>query len=214
MIAIILSVLAFGSATTHIYADRKGLRRYAYVFKPLTMVLLLLIAVLAARDNISVYGLVIIAGIVFSLVGDVAMMLPKKQIIIGMGAFLVAHVAYIISFSSSTFAITNAWLLLPFLVYALIMGLTVLPHTGKLKLPVGIYEVAIMVMAWRALERMLQKGSTGATLAFAGALLFVISDSLWACNFIVKRCKKAQALILVTYYLAQWLIVLSTSPLS
>jgi len=99
--------------------------------------------------------------------------------------------------------------MIPFLIYALIMGLTVLPHARKLKLPVGIYEVAIMMMAWRALERMLQTGSTGAILALVGASLFVISDSLWACNFIIKRCKKAQVAILITYYLAQWLIVLS-----
>jgi len=214
MTTIILSVLAFASAAAHIYADRKGLRHYAYVFKPLTMVLLLLIAIFAVRENLSVYGLAIIAGIVFSLVGDVALMLPKKRIVIGMGAFLVGHVAYIISFSSGTTAISNTWLLLPFFFYALIMGCAVLPHAGKLKFPVGIYEIAIIVMAWRALERMLQTGNTGATLAFAGAVLFVISDSLWACNFIIKRCKKAQILILVTYYLAQWLIVLSSSLLS
>jgi len=211
MITIVLSVLAFASAVAHIYADRKGLRRYAYVFKPLTMVLLLLIAVFAARDSISVYTVAITAGIVFSLVGDVAMMLPRKQIVIGMGAFLAAHVAYIVSFSSGTVSITHVWSLIPFLIYALIIGLTVLPHAGKLKLPVGIYEVAIMIMAWRALERMLQMGTTGAALAFAGALLFVISDSLWAYNFIIKRCKKAQVAILITYYLAQWLIVVSSS---
>jgi len=169
MTTILFCVLAFASAAAHIYIARKGLRRYAYVFNPLTMVLLLLIAVFAARDNVSVYGIAIIAGIVFSLVGDVALMLPRKRIVIGMGAFLVAHVAYIISFSSVTTAITNAWLLLPFLLYALIMGWTVLPRAGKLRVPVGIYEVAIMIMVWRALERMLQTGNTGATLAFASA---------------------------------------------
>jgi len=169
MMTIILSVLAFASAAAHIYADRKRMDRYAYVFKPLSMVLLLLIAVFAVSGNLSVYGLAIIAGSVFSLVGDVARMLPRKQIVIGMGAFLAAHVAYIICFSSRTTAITNVWLLLPFIFYALIVGWTVLPYAGKLKLPVGIYEVAIMVMAWRALERMLQTGNTGATLAFASA---------------------------------------------
>ena len=86
-----------------------------------------------------------------------------------MGTLLVAHVAYIISFASGTTVITNVWLLLPFLVYTLIMGWTVLPHAGKLKLPVGIYEMAIMIMAWRALERMLQTGNPGAVLAFASA---------------------------------------------
>ena len=211
MITIIVSVLALGSGAAHICSDRKGLRHYVYVFKPLTMVLLLLIAVFAVRENASVYGLAIIAGIVFSLVGDIALMLPKKQIVIGMGAFLVAHVAYIISFSSGTVVITSVWLLIPFLLYVIVMGWAVLPHAGKLKFPVGIYEVAIMVMAWRALERMVQTGNTDAALAFAGAILFVISDSLWACNFIIKRCKGAQVLILGTYYLAQWLIVLSSS---
>ena len=209
MITILLSALAFASAAVHIYADRKRMHRYAYVFKPLTMVLLLLIAVLAAKGSISLYGVAIIAGIVFSVVGDVALMLPRKQIIIGMGAFLVAHVAYIISFSSGTSVITSIWSLLPFLLYALILGWVVLPRAGKLRFPVGIYEVAIMVMAWRALERMLQTGSTSATLAFAGAVLFVISDSAWAYNFLVGRFRNAQVLILGTYYLAQWLIVLS-----
>jgi len=122
MLTIFLSALALGSAAAHIYADRAGMHRYAYVSKPLTMVLLLFIAILAVRDNLSVYGLAIIAGIVFSLVGDVALMLPKKQIIIGMGAFLVAHVAYIISFSSGTTVITDIWSPFPFLLYALIRG--------------------------------------------------------------------------------------------
>jgi len=170
MITIVLSALVFASGAAHIYADRKGMRRYAYVLKPLTMVLLLLIAIFATRGSISVYGIAIIAGIVFSLVGDVALMLPKKQIIIGMGAFLVAHVAYIVSFFSGTAGVTNVWPLIPFLIYALIMRLTVLPHAGELKWPVGIYEVAIMIMAWRALERMLQTDSTSAVLAFAGAI--------------------------------------------
>ena len=79
MTTIVLSVLALVSAAAHIYANRKGMRRYAYVFKPLTMVLLLLIAIFAAKGNVSVYRLAIIAGIVFSLVSDVALMLPKKQ---------------------------------------------------------------------------------------------------------------------------------------
>jgi len=40
-------------------------------------------------------------------------------------------------------------------------------------------------------------------------LLFVISDSAWAYNFLVERLRDAQVSILGTYYFAQWLIVLS-----
>ena len=67
MTTIILSTLAFASGAAHIYASQQGLRRYAYVFKPLTMVLLLLIAIIfAVKENTSVYGLAIIAGIELS----------------------------------------------------------------------------------------------------------------------------------------------------
>jgi len=76
-------------------------------------------------------------------------------------------------------------------------------------LPVLVYELVIVMMAWRAVERWAQIGDTGALLALAGAILFVISDSVWATNRFVRRYKIAQALILSSYFCAQWLIALS-----
>jgi uncharacterized membrane protein YhhN len=81
--------------------------------------------------------------------------------------------------------------------------LIIFPKAGKLRSPALVYEIAILAMAWRALERMLQTGELSAILALSGAMLFLISDSFWACNFIIKRCTNAQSLILGTYYLAQ-----------
>jgi uncharacterized membrane protein YhhN len=206
---ILISLLALGFGAAHIYASWKEKRSYTYVFKPLTIIVLLLMAILRARGINPVYSGGIIAGIIFSLVGDVALMLPKKQIIIGMSAFLVAHIAYIVSFSWGMNMMTSFWPLFPILLYGAAIAWIIFPKAGKIRFPALVYEIAILAMAWRAVERMVQAGDTSAVLALSGAMLFLISDSLWACNFIIKRCTNAQSLILATYYLAQWLIVLS-----
>jgi len=201
--------LALSSGAAHIYASWMGRQSYTYVFKPLTIVILLVMAIVRAEAVNPIYSGGIIAGIVFSLVGDIALMLPKKQIIVGMSAFLIAHIVYIVSFSSGMNAITSFWPILVLTLYASLMALIIFPKAGKLRFPALIYEIAIVTMAWRAVERMLQTADAGAALALSGAVLFLISDSLWACRFMIKRCSNSQILILATYYLAQLLIVLS-----
>jgi uncharacterized membrane protein YhhN len=83
------------------------------------------------------------------------------------------------------------------------------PHLGQMKLPVLVYMVVILVMAWQAWERWSQTGQSGALLAFLGAVLFLISDSALAVKRFGGRYKSAPALILSTYFAAQWLIARS-----
>ena len=78
-----------------------------------------------------------------------------------------------------------------------------------MKLPVGVYMVVILVMAWQAWERWRQTDQSAALLAFLGAVLFLISDSALAVNRFRGRYKSAQALTLSTYFAAQWLIARS-----
>jgi len=205
----LLSVLVFGSALLHIRAEYKGPRVYVYVFKPLTMVFIILLALQGARPDASLYKYAILAGLGFSLVGDIFLMLPLKRVIAGLVSFLVAHLCYIVAFSAGIHLSVSGFLLALFLLYVIIMFAVLFPHLGKMKLPVLVYELVIVMMAWRAVERWVQIGDAGALLALAGALLFVISDSVWAINRFVRRYKSAQALILSSYFCAQWLIALS-----
>lgn len=205
----LLSVLVFGSALLHIRAEYKGPRVYVYVFKPLAMVFIILLALQGERPDASLYKYAIIAGLGFSLVGDIFLMLPVKRFIEGLVSFLVAHLCYIVAFSAGIRLSFSSWLLALFLLYVVIMFAILFPHLGKMKLPVLVYELVIVIMAWRAVERWAQIGDTGALLALAGAILFVISDSAWAINQFVRRYKSAQALILSSYFCAQWLIALS-----
>jgi uncharacterized membrane protein YhhN len=205
----ILTLLAILSASLHIRAEYYGPRYHVYLFKPLTMVFILLIAVQGGGPNISLYKVAIIAGLVCSLAGDVFLMLPSNRFVAGLVGFLIAHLFYITAFTSGSSFGFSVWPLALCLIYGLFMFRILAPHLGKMKWPVLVYIVVILVMAWQAWERWSQTGQSKALLAFLGAVLFTISDSALAVNRFRGRYQSAQALILSTYFAAQWLIARS-----
>jgi uncharacterized membrane protein YhhN len=79
-----------------------------------------------------------------------------------------------------------------------------------MRLPAFVYMLAILLMGWQAANQMLATGTTAALMALAGALLFLVSDSVLALNRFRKAVPAAQVIILSTYYAAQMLIALST----
>jgi uncharacterized membrane protein YhhN len=180
-----------------------------YVFKPLTMLIVLALAVQPGVGTSAHYRWLVVAGLVFSLMGDVALMLPSDRFVEGLSSFLIAHVLYLAAFASDAGLTTAPLGLLAFaggvaLVYA---GLR--PHLGRARIPVVVYMVAIALMAWQALARWLALDQFGALLACIGAVLFVLSDTALAWNRFRRPFAAAQAVVLGTYFTAQWLIALS-----
>lgn len=204
-----LSVLVLASAALTIRAQYKRARAEIYLFKPLTTFLILLIPLIARRPVASPVQLLVLAGLTFSLAGDVFLMLPGDRFIPGMASFLLAHLCYLSAFSLDTGWVVSAWLLLPWVAYAILLLGILLQHTGPLSGPVLVYGVAIAAMAWRALERWALVGGEKALLAFVGAVLFVLSDSALATNRFVRPFKAVHVVVLGTYYAGQWLIALS-----
>lgn len=209
MLIAILSLLAAATAFIHIRAEYEGQRLHIYVFKPLTTVLILLVAVDARGAEDTFYSHAITAGLVCSLAGDIFLMLPSDRFVAGLVSFLVAHLLYTLGFVSGMGFGLSWWTLLPLFVYGVVMFGVLSPHLGRMKLPVSVYMVAILIMAWRAWERWLWARQTEALLASLGAMLFLISDSVLALNRFRGRYRGAQALTLSTYFAAQWLIALS-----
>jgi uncharacterized membrane protein YhhN len=210
MLTAMLTLLAVLSAALHIRAEYHGPRYHVYVFKPLTMAFILLIAVQAGWPDLSRYKVAILAGLVCSLAGDVFLMLPSDRFIPGLVSFLVAHLFYIAAFTAGT-GFGFSWRLLPCAVYGILIFSILAPYLGKMKLPVVVYMAVILVMAWQAWERWRQTGQSAALLAFLGAVLFLVSDSALAVNRFRGGYKSAQALILSTYFAAQWLIACSVA---
>lgn len=206
-----LSAAALICGYLHIRADYRRLWGSTYVLKPLTMAMIILIAIdsNAARDS---YGQMIIVGLLCSLAGDVFLMLKPARFLAGLSAFLLAHVAYVIAFASIQAQPSMAVLVIAFFCGAMVLAL-LWPGLGRLKFPVVLYVTALVLMVWLAVSAWLDLVNTWSLAAAVGAALFLISDSLLGYARFRRRFDSAQAMILGTYYLAQWMIALSAGPL-
>lgn len=205
-----ISVGAAITAVLAIWGEYKPTRTQVYLFKPLTTSLIILVAVLSRSPAAAppAYKWLIIGGLIFCLGGDIFLMLPPRYFLPGLGSFLAGHWFYTAAFSLEV-GITFAWWILLLLIYGVFMYRLLQPHLGKMRRPVIAYIIFILLMVWAALGRWSTLHTTGALLAAAGAILFVISDSVLALDRFRKKFKSARVIVLSTYWAAQWLIAYS-----
>jgi uncharacterized membrane protein YhhN len=149
----------------------------------------------------------VVVALVFSLAGDVFLMLPRDLFVAGLSSFLLAHVAYVVGFRLD--AGPAGELVLPaaaVLVVVGVIGRPVLRGVRKtepeMAAPVAVYMLVIAAMVTTAL-------ASGEVLAGIGAVVFMASDSLIAWNRFVRPLRWAPVAIMVTYHLGQAGIVLS-----
>ena len=204
-----LSVLVAISALLHVRAEYRGPRWQVYVFKPLTTTLILGVALSAPEPISSIYQLAIALGLLLSLAGDIFLMLPSDRFTFGLISFLLAHLCYVAAFASFGEPPWSPWAAAPFVAYGLVLLSLLWRHLGRYRAAVVVYASVLLVMGWQATEQYLAVAETRALVALGGAVLFVISDSALAWNRFARRFRLAQALVLSTYFAAQWLIAVS-----
>ncbi|MBP5955238.1 lysoplasmalogenase [Pseudomonas anatoliensis] len=149
-------------------------------------------------------------GLIFSLLGDVLLAWPGDLFVFGLGAFLVAHLAYLKAYLSDCKRLALMPLVLALGVGAVLLGMLIASGLGPLLVPVIVYGTAISAMLWRALARL---GSDvpkrSALLAAGGALAFVFSDSVIGIDRFVAPFHAAPYVIILSYWLGQWGIAAS-----
>lgn len=205
-----LTALAAISAAIETGAQYFGPRTIVYIFKPLTMVFIIGIALIRVCE-FKGYRNLIVAALCCSMAGDLFLMLPGDQFVFGLLSFLIAHLFYIAAFRTRPSGLSAAWCGLACVAYGSLMLWFLFPYLGDMKLPVSIYLVVILLMAWQALSRCVAKRHPRAVLAALGAILFVASDSMIAISRFYGRFRLSDLLILATYFVAQWLIALSVA---
>ncbi|MBW2402134.1 MAG: lysoplasmalogenase [Deltaproteobacteria bacterium] len=150
-------------------------------------------------------------GLIFSLAGDVFLMLPSDRFLPGLASFLVAHLLYIAAFSQIEGFQLSLSALAPFALASAALLRLLWPHLAGMQIPVLVYVVVIVTMGWQATAQWSSVGETWALLALVGAIFFTISDAALALNRFRAAFASAPATILSSYYLAQWLIALSVA---
>jgi uncharacterized membrane protein YhhN len=204
----ILTGLALLAGILTLRAEYFGPAYQLYLFKPLTMVLIIIIAFRQKRTS-KWYHTALLCGLGFSLAGDIFLMWPDKLFLPGLVAFLIGHLFYIGAFSKGIAFKPFKLSALFFIAYGCAMYIILLPGLGDMKIPVLIYLIVILFMAWQALQRFNSFQDKGSELAYIGAALFVVSDSILAISRFRDPFLLSRLLILVTYFTAQWFIARS-----
>jgi uncharacterized membrane protein YhhN len=181
--------------------------------KPL-LVIILLTGFITASAKFPPLRYYIAVALFFSWLGDIFLLTDAKisfGFIAGLGSFLVAHIFYILFFlrvrnkqlpekSWNIFVITAV------VVYAIALFVFLYPHIGNLKFPVAIYALTISTMLITAVHAFNKYNLNAARNCIAGAILFVVSDSLLSVNKFYSSFPAAGISIMVTYALAQFVI--------
>ena len=177
----------------------------AWIFKPLATLLVIAHAWPRGGDQLSARHWVRL-GLIWSLVGDVALLWPDKGFLPGLVSFLLAHLAYLMAFTRGT-RLAQHWM--PFGAYALVAGgvlAALWPGVPEaLRLPVLAYVLCLGAMAAQAAVVWRLGRERGAVLA-AGGALFMLSDALLATNKFAGPLPLASLWVLASYWAAQWCI--------
>lgn len=155
-------------------------------------------------------------GLLFAWIGDILLMLPalSSHFIYGLLAFLLCHIFYIrafyLDFRSAQELDKRGARIAIVLCTIFGMGFYVFlrPYLDSMKLPVMTYTFVICMMLMMSVFRNQRVNKESFNLIFTGALFFVLSDSLLAYHKFVGAFDLAGTLIMGTYMVAQYLIVI------
>jgi uncharacterized membrane protein YhhN len=204
-------ILALVFAALESLALRKGWDRLEYVVKPAVMVCLFtwLYLTTGLQGLTLWFGL----GLVFSLAGDVLLMISlDRMFIFGLAMFLFAHISYIIGFQNELMTVSFWSVMLIVIISVNAVRLmrrivSAMRARGQSRIvgPVILYSTVITMMLYAALTTLSNPAwEAGASLLVGlGAFLFYISDIILAWNKFVAPINNGRILNIAAYHLGQ-----------
>ncbi|MFU8826936.1 MAG: lysoplasmalogenase family protein [Brevefilum sp.] len=199
-------------------------RKVECVFKPLSMLMVILWTLATARWSSDLLLILLVGAQLAGLTGDVLLLLSPRWFLLGLGAFLLGHLAYIGLMGAQIHLAVRAgglqagwvgWLALIVVMFAVMLALFyhfIAPKSPRLTMPLTLW-IPIQVYGWilggLVIAALLvtitaESVSLPVLLLPLGALLFFVSDSLLAYDRFKRKLPKIRAWIMVTYHLAQF----------
>jgi uncharacterized membrane protein YhhN len=214
-----LIILAFIFAALESLALYKGFRKLEFVVKPAVMICLFIWLSITAglQGALLWFGI----GLLFSLAGDIALMFIDRFFIVGLVAFLLGHVAYLVGFNMPPPQMASIWSIGLAIVIGLgsvrvlrrIVASLRTKGQSRLVVPVIIYGVVITLMLLSAMLTLFRMDweANAALLVSFGAALFYFSDITLAWHRFVNPIKNGRMLNIGMYHLAQIAIVVGVA---
>jgi uncharacterized membrane protein YhhN len=208
-------VLAGLAAVVDWAAVARGRHAVELAAKPITLALLV---VAAGFADVGAAKPWVVAALALGLLGDIALLFshaengadgdePSAAFFVGLGAFLLGHLAWIVAFARHG---VHSWQLLAgALVVAGGLGL-VAPRVLRGASAAGGQVLAGAVAGYSATLAAMVVFAFGTTAVAtaAGGALFLVSDSTLAWDRFVRRLVRGPVIVMVTYHLAQGLLLI------
>lgn len=218
-----LLLSAAGLALLNWYAAERSLRWLIYFSKPGVMLAILvwfgLAAGLLQSGLLLTTGLFLFGG-VCGLVGDIALMLPVVRFKLGLAAFLLGHLSYTLALNPRLpntpwfgMLLAAGLALLGWRFYLRLASSLQIKKLRQMRLPVLLYILAILPMAYSAIQTLWQPAwqILPALLVALGGVFFILSDGLLAWDRFVRPLPHARPLVMITYHLAQFGILVGAA---
>jgi uncharacterized membrane protein YhhN len=204
-IALVVGFAAFAVADWLAIWQGAGARRR--ITKPAATIALVGIAAVAG-EMAGDARVALVVAVLLCLAGDVALLGDSQErFLAGLSAFALAHVAYVVT----ALLVGVSWprLAVAFPILAGLLAFQAVTrmfdgarrHGGRpMLIAIGAYSLLISAMVITAT-------GTPSWLAFAGATLFAVSDSLIAYDRFVRSIRRADLPIMVSYHAGQLLLI-------
>jgi uncharacterized membrane protein YhhN len=197
---VVMLALAVVASVVDWVAVARQTKPWEYAAKPLATIGFLACAIIIDADD-GPAQVVRVVALVACLLGDVFLMLPHNAFVPGLASFAVAQVLLAVSFVLQDPSIEG--FVVGFVIAVPVAALLARRFIGALRrndhrdlvIPVVIYMIVISAMVVTAI-------SGGMALGIAGAVFFLVSDSLIAEHRFVKARPWKSVAIMVTYHAA------------
>lgn len=208
----ILFVLTSAFAVADWFAVSTENKKLEYLAKPATLLLLTAWFISLLPTPFPGVGIWFGLGLLFSLAGDIFLMLPGNHFLKGLVSFLIAHIAYIIAFNlhGAVFGLVSSLLGISIVLIAgvimrrIILALKSRGRTSMI-VPLIAYAVVLSLTFWSAATTLLRAAwpALAGWSAAVGGALFFMSDSGIAWNRFVGPHPGGRLMEMITYHLAQ-----------
>lgn len=200
-------IAVFFSGWLYVDSCYRGPAWQKWLFKPVTLLLLLLLALQAPLPDPT--GYLIIAGLLASLVGDALTLLPRQRLLYAFGAYFLSHLLYSLYFTSHT-SFDLYWPLpLALIIVGALLIATIWSRLEDLRMPVLAFIGITLVMVWLAGANYFSRGTDASLSEYLGAGLLLLGNVVWLVGKYRRRFSVDSAIVAACYFGGHFLIVRS-----
>ncbi|MEH0876472.1 lysoplasmalogenase [Pectobacterium cacticida] len=196
------------SGWLYVDASYRGPAWQRWLFKPVTMLLLLALA--WQTPLLDVPGYLVVLGLLATLAADTLLLLPAQRLLYAFGAYFLSHLLYTVSFFVGQATFTFFWpLALTLVILASVFIAVIWGRLDAQRWPVCAFIIMTTLMVWVAGERYFALGTNANFSLLTGVALLFIAHATWLIHHYRFPFRAHQAIVAAGYFGGHFLIVRS-----